>query len=109
MRFKLSYNWYRFMGISTICLLGYIVIIGIFGNTDISGFLPQETAKAIATRWPNLPFFKTQRQTLDDDQQETYFTVPTRQLTPQELAALMATGTKPKPVTNMPPTSPVAR
>ena len=99
MRFKLTYNWYRFMGITSICLIGYIVIIGIFGNTDISPLLPQETAKAIATHWPDMPFFKSVKRLSDDGkEEETFFRVPTRQLTPQEIAALKATGPEPKSV-----------
>jgi hypothetical protein len=97
MRFKISYNWYRFMGITGICLLGYIVVIGIFGNTDISRFLPIDMAKSIQTHWPDLPFFTVQQQPIDDGQEkEVYFTVPTRELTKQEIAKLKATGPEPK-------------
>jgi hypothetical protein len=97
MRFKISYNWYRFMGITGLCLLGYIVVIGIFGNTDISPLLPTEYARSIQTHWPDLPFFTVQKQAHDDDRDQTiYYTVPTRQLTPQEIAALKATGPEPK-------------
>jgi hypothetical protein len=97
MRFKLSYNWYRFMGITGLFLLGYIVIVGIFGNTDISPLLPNDMAKSIATHWPDLPFFKVQQQAIDDGtEKEVYFTVPTRQLTAKEIAALKDTGPTPK-------------
>jgi hypothetical protein len=102
MRFKISYNWYRFMGITSICLLGYIVVIGIFGNTDITPLLPTDTAKSIAVHWPDMPFFKTAHQTIDDGTQtETYYLVPTRQLTAKEIAALKATG--PAPQSAQPP------
>jgi hypothetical protein len=97
MRFKLSYNWYRFMGITSICLLGYIVVIGIFGNTDITPLLPTDTARAIQTHWPDLPIFKSAHQTINDGTEtETYYLVPTRQLTAKEIAALKATGPAPQ-------------
>jgi hypothetical protein len=97
MRFRLHYNWYRLMGITGLCLLGYIVVIGIFGNTDISRFLPQETARSLAAHWPDMPFFKSQTRLIDDGkEEETFYRVPTRQLTQQEIAALKATGPEPK-------------
>jgi hypothetical protein len=96
MRFKISYNWYRFMGITGLFLIGYIVIIGIFGNVDITPILPMQLATSIETHWPNLPFFNVQKEPVDDGKdQETYYTVPTRQLTPQEIAKLKATGPEP--------------
>ena len=112
MRFKISYNWYRLMGITGLFLLGYIVVIGIFGNVDISPLLPTQLASSIQTHWPDLPFFAVQKQRLDDGNgQEIYYTVPTRQLTPQEIAKLKATlppGMK-SPI-DAPPTSvPAAR
>jgi hypothetical protein len=100
MRFKIPYYYYRFMGITGLFLIGYIVVIGIFGNTDITPLLPTDYARSIQTHWPNLPFFKVQKQSLDDGQeQEIYYTVPTRQLTPKEIAALKATGPEPQPAT----------
>ncbi len=96
MRFKIPYNWYRLMGITGLFLIGYIVVIGIFGNTDITPLLPMDYARSIQTHWPNLPFFKVQKQTIDDsNEQVIYYTVPTRQLTPKEIAALKATGPEP--------------
>ena len=99
MRFKIPYNWYRFMGITGLFLIGYIVVIGIFGNTDISPLLPMQLATSIQTHWPDLPFFTVQKQSIDDGKEQViYYTVPTRQLTPKEIAALKATGPEPKPV-----------
>lgn len=97
MRFKLPYNLYRFMGITGLFLIGYIVVIGIFGNTDISSLLPTTLARNIQVHWPDLPFFKTQKFVTHDDT-ETFYTVPTRQLTPEEIARLKATGPPPKSV-----------
>jgi len=110
-RFKLSRNWLRFLGIATLCLLLYIVVIGIFGNTDISPLLPNDLARSIQVHWPNMPFFKAQKQMIDDGkEEETFFTVPTRELTPEEIAKLKATAPTPSWFTNAPGTSaPAAR
>lgn len=103
-RFKISYGWYRFMGITGLCLIGYIVVIGIFGNTDISPYLPTETARSLQTHWPDLPFFKSRQQVIEDGTEiETYYMVPTRQLTAKEIAALKATGPPPKSLPIPPP------
>ncbi len=83
------------MGITGLCLIGYIVVIGIFGNTDISPLLPNDFARTVQVHWPDMPFFKAQSRVLDDGEKETFYTVPTRQLTPQEIAALKATGPEP--------------
>jgi len=93
MRFKISYNWYRFMGITGLFLIGYIVIIGIFGNVNIEPALPTKLATTIMTHWPRLPLFMVEKESINGGKgQEIYYTVPTRQLTPQEIAQLNATG-----------------
>ena len=96
MRFTLPYGCYRFMGITGLFLIGYIVVIGIFGNVDISPLLPTQLASSIETHWPNLPIFKVEKDPVNGGKdQEIYYTVPTRQLTPKEIAALKATGPEP--------------
>jgi hypothetical protein len=96
MRFTLPYNFYRCMGIAGLFLLGYIVVIGVFGRIDISGLLPIKLATSIQTHWPDLPFFTVEKQSVDGGKgQEIYYTVPTRQLTPKEVAQIG----RPVPVT----------
>jgi hypothetical protein len=91
MRFTLPYNLYRIMGITTLFLLLYIVVIGIFGRVDITGLLPIKLAASIQQAWPEMPFFSTAKTVSDDGKEkEVYYTVPTRQLTPQEVAKLEA-------------------
>jgi len=100
MRFSLSRNGYRFFGISTLFLLVYIVVIGIFGNVDISAWLPIKLATSLQEAWPRMPFFTVQQQAGPDGQgQVIYYTVPTRQITPQELARMKVPPlpTKPSP------------
>lgn len=90
MRFSLSKNWFRFLGISTLFFSGYIVVIGIFGNVDVSPLLPIKLAASIQAAWPKMPFFKVEEEAVNDGKaHEIYYTVPTRQLTPQEIAAMM--------------------
>lgn len=91
MRFTLPYNWYRFMGITGISLLLYCVVIGLFGNVDISGYLPMRLAASIQMAWPEMPFFSMKKEPVGGGQ-EIYYTVPTRQLTPQEVAQMSRGG-----------------
>ncbi len=89
MRRTLPLAWYRFFGITSLCLLGYIVVIGIFGNVDISGLLPNRMALTIQYAWPQMPFFTVEREPVNGGRgEEIIYTVPTRQLTPQEIALL---------------------
>jgi len=101
MRFLLPYNCYRVMGITTGFLLLYIVVIGVFGRVDISGLLPIKLAAGIEAAWPRMPFFSVEKEAVEGGKgEEIYYTVPSRQLTPQEVAGLMAN--KPKPAGKAP-------
>jgi len=96
MRFTLHYGWYRFMGITGLFLIGYIVVVGIFGNVDVSGLLPVKLAASIQAAWPQMPFFAVQKETINGGKdEETYYIVPTRQLTPREIAQLEYVPSKP--------------
>ena len=94
MRFSLPYGWYRFMGMTGLFLAGYIVVIGIFGNVDVSWLMPptDKIANAILEVWPRLPFFAVQKESINGGNgEEIYYTVSTRQFTPQELLRMGAT------------------
>jgi hypothetical protein len=109
MRFTLPYNCYRVMGITGLFLLGYIVVIGIFGQVDISGYLPRKMAASIQEAWPRLPLFAVQKAPVSEGGvTETYYTVPTRQFTPQELARMgqPAPVVKAEPAPSVKPTAP---
>jgi hypothetical protein len=97
MRFSLPYNWYRIMGITGLFLLGYILVIGVFGNVDISGLLPVKLATSLREAWPQMPFFAVDKESEPGKGQEIYYTVPTRQLTPQELARMGKTNSATHP------------
>ena len=96
------------MGITTIFLIGYIVVIGVFGKTDISGFLPMKLAASIQRVWWTMaPPLTVTQTTTADGKKETDYRVPTRQLTPQELAQLKSNKTTtPASAAKPSPTSP---
>ena len=100
------------MGITTLFLFGYIVVIGIFGNVDISRFLPIKLATTLQEAWPQMPFF-TATQEPAHGGKVTYYTVPTRQFTPQELARMRSNqpGVPPAKASKTPPatSAPAAR
>jgi hypothetical protein len=76
-----------------IALALYFLLFVVLGNIDVSGIFPTEKiAKTILEVWPRMPFFAVQRETVNGGKdQEIYYTVPTRQLTRQEIARLEAT------------------
>ncbi len=109
MRVPAIFKSYRFWGIPALSLAMYGLVIGVFGNMDISGFLPMKLATSIAVHWPEMPFFAVSKGIAPDGKShETYYTVPTRQLTARELALFEAEKKKPKP-TSQPAPSPAAR
>ncbi len=86
MRFTIPYNWYRAMGMTAMFAVLYMVVIGIFGKVDISHLMPVKLAKSIQESWPQLPFFEVESEMVNDGKQkEIRYTVPTRQLTPEEV------------------------
>jgi molecular chaperone DnaK (HSP70) len=69
----------------------YFLVFVVLGNIDVGWMLPtQKIANAILEVWPRLPFFAMQKESINGGkQQEIRYTVPTRQLTPQEIARMM--------------------
>jgi len=106
MRVPAFFKSYRLWGITGLSVVAYGLVIGVFGNTDISGYLPIKLATSIQTHWPELPFFSVKREIFPNGKgQETYYTVPTRQITARELAQLEAGKKETKP-TSSPALSP---
>jgi hypothetical protein len=89
----------RVLGMAVIALLGYVLLFGVLGKADINWALPWK--KLVRAHWPDLPFFSSWKETTADGKQEVIYQVPSRQLTPQEIALLRYT----PPATNAPPTS----
>ncbi|MCE0483650.1 MAG: hypothetical protein LV479_05370 [Methylacidiphilales bacterium] len=110
MRFTIPYKWYRLMGIIGLSLLIYIIVIGIFGNVDISRFLPMKLAASIQDAWPRLPFFRTETESIDQGRGEIiYYTVPTRQFSSHEVAQMIGTNHTAHPSAPTARPSPAAR
>ena len=69
-------------------------------NLNVGWMMPdtQRLAREIINVWPQMPFFAVTKEPAKDGQGEIiYYTVPTRQLTPQELAQLGMTNTTTHP------------
>jgi hypothetical protein len=84
----------RLWGLTGTALVLYFVVFVVFGKLDVSWFMPStdEIARTIVSIWPRLPFFAVQKENVTGPHgQETYYTVPTRQFSPQELARMGAT------------------
>jgi hypothetical protein len=85
-------RWQRMLGLLTTGLILYFVVFVVFGRTDVGWMLPKVIRHI---QWPDLPRFFYSTQKTPDGQEEAIYTVPSRQLTAQELAQLTATNTAP--------------
>lgn len=104
------FKWHRMVGITALSLVAYILVFRVFGDMDVSWIFPHDKpGTTLRMHWPNLPFFTVTKETTPDGtSQETYYTVPTRQLTAQEIAQLEA-GKKSVKSTAQPTPAPAAR
>ena len=69
----------------------YFLVFVVFGKADMSWIMPDtnQIARSIISIWPRMPFFAVQKGPAPDGKgEEIYYTVPTRQLTAQELARM---------------------
>jgi hypothetical protein len=81
------FQWHRIIGLSALSVAAYFLFLGL-RQTDVSWFLPREIREF---HWPDLsPFFVRREETHQGRAKETIYTVPTRQITPQELAEVKA-------------------
>jgi len=86
----------RIWGLTGTAVALYFMVFVVFGRLDMSWFMPNtdEIARSIISLWPRMPFFVVQKESGDGGTNEyIYYTVPTRQLTPQELARMGVTNT----------------
>ncbi len=88
----------RIWGLAGTAIVLYLLTFVIFGKLNVSGIMPDtnQIARTIITVWPRMPFFTVQKESVSDGSadgrgQYIYYTVPTRQLTPQELAQMGVT------------------
>ena len=78
----------------------YFLAFVVFGKVDVGWMMPdtEKFARELMWAWPKLPVFEVQKETTKDGKgQVIYYTVPTRQLTPQDLAQMGVTNRTVKP------------
>jgi hypothetical protein len=91
----------RLWGLTATALVLYFVVFVLFGKLDMSWIMPDtnQIARTFIEVWPRMPFFTMQKETSADGKgQDIYYTVPTRQLTPQEIARMGMTNAAVRPV-----------
>ncbi len=84
----------RLYGLTGTAVVLYVIVFVIFGKLDMSWIMPDtnQIARTFIEVWPRMPFFAVQTQSVNGGQsREIYYTVPTRQLSPQELARMGVT------------------
>jgi hypothetical protein len=94
----------RALGLAATALGYYLLFWVVLAKVNV-GWLPQtnKMANAVIAFWQDLPFFTVEKgPDADGNGQVTYYTVPTRQVTRQELAQMMGTNAAPNPA---PPSS----
>ena len=90
----------RLWGLTGTALVLYFLVFVVFGKLDMSWIMPDtnEIARTFMSVWPRLPFFAVQKESVNGGKdQEIYYTVPTLQFTPKELAQMGATNAVPHP------------
>ncbi len=89
-------------GLLATAVVLYILVFVVFGRSDVGWFMPntQQMARTIVDVWPRMPFFVQKEDTPTG--QVIYYTVPTRQLTRQEMRQLGMTNA----VSTKPPATP---
>jgi hypothetical protein len=85
----------RVWGLAGTAVVLYFLLFVVLGRIDMSWIMPDtnQIARTLISLWPRMPFFAVQKETVKDANgkdagQVYYYTVPTRQLTPQELARM---------------------
>jgi hypothetical protein len=84
----------RIWGLAGTALVLYFLVFVVFGKLDMSWIMPDtnQIARTFMSVWPRMPFFAVRQESIDGGKgREMYYTVPTRQLTPQEIARMGAT------------------
>ena len=84
----------RLWGLTGTALVLYFLLFVVFGKLDVSWIMPptDKIAQAIIDVWPHLPFFAVHQESVGGGKgREIYYTVPTRQFSPQELARMGTT------------------
>ncbi len=78
----------RFWGLTSTAVVLYVMVFVVLGRIDMSWIMPDtnKLARIALDIWPRLPFFAVEKESTGDGGTNViYYTVPTRQFTPQEL------------------------
>ena len=84
----------RLWGLTGTALVLYFLVFVVLGKLDMGWIMPNtnQIARTLIEVWPRMPFFAVQKESVNGGKgQEIYYTVPTRQFTPQELARMGVT------------------
>ena len=84
----------RLWGLTGTALVLYFLVFVVCGKLDMSWIMPDTNrlARTMIAVWPQMPFLTVQKESVNGGQgQVIYYTVPTRQFTPQELARMGVT------------------
>ena len=79
------------MGLTGTAAVLYFLVFVAFGKVDVGWMMPDTNriARTLIAVWPKMPFFAVQKKQVGGGKnEEVYYTVPTRQLTSQELAQM---------------------
>jgi len=90
----------RLWGLTGTALVLYFLVFVVLGRINVSWIMPdtRQIARTMIEVWPEMPFFAAQKESVNGGKgEEIYYTVPTRQFTPQELARMGATNAAPHP------------
>ena len=84
----------RLWGLTGTGIVLYLVVFVVFGKVNVGGIMPDTNriAQTLIEIWPKMPFFTVEKMPIKGGKgEEVYYTVPTRQLTQQELARMGVT------------------
>ena len=83
----------RVLGLTGTALVFYLIFGVALAKVDVSWLLPTgKMANAVIVFWRDLPFFTVAKgPVVNGKGQATYYTVPTQQVTRQEMALMMGT------------------
>ena len=90
----------RLWGLTGTALVLYFLVFVVFGKLDVSWIMPDsnQIARTLIEVWPRMPFFTVQKESVNGGKgQEIDYTVPTRQITPQELEQMGVTNAGGRP------------
>jgi hypothetical protein len=82
---------HRLWGLTGTALGLYLLVFVVLGKLNVGWIMPDtnQMAQTLIELWPRMPFFAVQKEPVDGGKgEEIYYTVPTRQFTPQELARM---------------------